>query len=259
MMKKIFKFVKKNSPTILSVIAVVGIVGTVTSSIKATPKAVEKCKKKASDKGDSLTKTEVFKEVWKDYIPTVALGVGTIACIFGANVISKNRQASLVSAYALTNTAFKRYSRKLKELYGQEAHEKILQELGAETAKDVEIYNYDWFTSRCMEFDKNDENEILFYDALSKRYFKSTPSRVLMAEYHLNRNFALGAEPSLNNFYEFLGISPVEGGDVIGWDMCGGLYWIDFEHIKNVLDDGLEYYIISTPFEPDVLECYCSN
>lgn len=258
-MRKIFKTINGKSPTILSVMAIAGLVGTVVVAIKTTPKAVKKCEEKALEKGEPLTKTEVIKEVWKDYIPTVALGVGTIACVFGANILNKDRQRSLVSAYALTNTTFRRYSRKVKEIYGQEAHEKILQELGAETAKEVEIYNYDWFTSRSMEFDKNDENVILFYDALSKRYFKSTPSRVLMAEYHLNRNFALGAEPSLNNFYEFLGISPVEGGDVIGWDMCGGLYWIDFEHIKNVLDDGLEYYIISTPFEPDVLECYCSN
>ena len=100
-----------------------------------------------------------------------------------------------------------------------------------------------------------DEEERLFYDAISDRYFQATISQVLQAEYHLNRNFALsGGFITLNQFYEFLGVSKVRGGDEVGWMVSDGLYWVDFDHQKTVVDDGLngevECYIIDAPFPP---------
>lgn len=44
---------------------------------------------------------------------------------------------------------------------------------------------------------------------------------------------------------------------VLGWaPKDEGEYWIDFNHRKTVMDDGLEVYIIEMPFEPtyDFLE-----
>lgn len=50
---------------------------------------------------------------------------------------------------------------------------------------------------------------VLFYDGYSQRYFESKISQVLQAEYHLNRNFAIGADVTLNDFYLFLGIDRI--------------------------------------------------
>ena len=80
----------------------------------------------------------------------------------------------------------------------------------------------------------------------------------MAAEYHLNRNYILRGYAYLNEFYVFLGIEETDYGSVLGWaPNDDGMYWIDFNHSKTVLDDGLEVYIIEMPFEPvyDFFDC----
>ena len=96
----------------------------------------------------------------------------------------------------------------------------------------------------------------MFYDPISERYFESTIGKVLQAEYHLNRNFMFAGYISLNEFYEFLGIEETELGATVGWNSCNGdIFWIDFNHSKAMVDDGLngeiECYIIDMVFPPD--------
>lgn len=55
---------------------------------------------------------------------------------------------------------------------------------------------------------------------------------------------------TINEFYEFLGISHIDGGDMLGWDACEEIFWIDFDHRKITLDDGMECCYISTVFSP---------
>jgi hypothetical protein len=60
---------------------------------------------------------------------------------------------------------------------------------------------------------------------------------------------------TINNFYDYLNIPPIDGGDIVGWSqaMNGDMYWqtwVDFTHDKMVDDDGLEYYILRMFQEP---------
>jgi len=77
---------------------------------------------------------------------------------------------------------------------------------------------------------------------------------VLQAEYHINRNMVLGAFVTLNDFYDFLGISHVEGGDIVGWLLSDSMYWIDFDNSKAMVDDGLNgeipCYVVDAEFDP---------
>lgn len=87
------------------------------------------------------------------------------------------------------------------------------------------------------DFDEEDEKVRMFYDVYSDRYFRSTISRVLEAEYHINRNFVLGGIVSVADFYSFLGLSYEDGGDDYVWVMEDDMYWIDFDNSKR--DDGV--------------------
>ena len=49
-------------------------------------------------------------------------------------------------------------------------------------------------------------------------------------------------------------MEPIDGGDDIGWGLDSGLCWVDFNHYKSVLDDGLEIYVIDMNFLPDVFD-----
>lgn len=250
-------FLKRHGATILTFAGGIGVITTAITAVNATPKALEKIDKAEKEKGEELTKLEVVKVAGKTYIPTILIGAGTLACIFGANVLNKRHQAALVSAYTLIDSSYKEYKRKLKELYGEEAHENIVNAIAIEKAEDMYIRGAYMCGTCDLTSDKSCSDPVVFYDEYSGRFFKSTIEQVLQAEYHLNRNYILRGYSYLNEFYEFLGIEETDYGSVLGWTPTDdGEYWIEFHHVKLIGGDGMEFYRIEMPFEPtyDFLE-----
>lgn len=234
-------FLKRNSSTILTCIGAAGVIATTVTAVKATPKAMMLLEKAKEEKGVELTKLETVKVAGPAYVPTVLLGVSTLACIFGANVLNKRGQASLMSAYALADSSYKDYKKKVDELYGEEAGSQVR----AEIAKDK--YNPDEFTL--------DGDNRLYYDFYSGRYFEATPAFVKNAEYELNRKMVMDDCAYLNEWYYLLDMEPLEHGLSFGWSTCANseMYWqtwVDFHHEKVTMDDGLECTIISFLQEP---------
>lgn len=232
--------IRKYSPVALSFVASAGVVVTAIAAAKVTPRAVALVYADSRKKHDgdpyAYTKKEAFIAAWKCYIPAVAFGASTIACIMGANALNRRQQAALTSAYALVQSSYKEYKDKLKELYGEEAHNAIMDSIISS-----------------LDFGEGMEPEVsrTFYDSFSQRYFESTIEKVIQAEYHLNRNFMFAGVIPLNDFYEFLGLEKTELGDAVGWSSCNGdIYWIDFNHHRLTLDDGMEIYVIDMVFEP---------
>ena len=211
-------YVRRNAPTILTCVGGIGVVATSVMAVKATPKVLQLLEEAKADKGDDLTKLEIVAVAGPAYIPAIVTGAATIACIFGANVLNQCQQASLASAYALIDNSYKEYK------------EKNIQK---------------------------EDDELLFYDEFSGRYFNATMERVLVAEYQVNRELHNAGCNTLNHFYELVGLDPIEGGDALGWSE-GGNYerywqsWLDFRHNKVVMDEGLECYIITMFEEPYV-------
>ncbi|MCM1225678.1 MAG: DUF6353 family protein, partial [Lachnospiraceae bacterium] len=221
---KIMKVLKEYSPIILTILGSVGTVATSVLTARATVKAVRLLDERKNDKPES--KIEQLKPFVMLYLPAFTVGVSSIACIFGANMLNQRQQASLTSAYALVSNSYQEYKRKLKELYGEETHQKICESLVVEKCAEVTITAESLIESCCLDFPDINEEKLLFYDFYGKRYFQSTISRVLQAEYHLNRNFMLRGHVSLNEFYEFLGLGGTESGKVVGWNCYEDIYWI---------------------------------
>lgn len=256
-------FLKKNSATILTITAVAGVIATSILSTKAAIKASRVLMRKEEEKGGKLTLKETIVETWAIYIPTVAIGASTIACVLGANILNKCQQASLVSAYALIDSSYKEYKAKLKELYGEDAHTNIINAIATEKCDKVSIFAgsssqqlpstiIGLEPSYIPEIDSDSESR-LFYDEYSGRYFETTTEKVLLAEYHLNRNYILRGFARLNEFYKFLGLETTDYGDTVGWDVCSEIYWIDFNHRKTIIGDdhdGFECCIIEMPCYP---------
>lgn len=246
---------KRSTPTILTCLGVAGVIATSVMAVRATPKAIEVIRKDSrinhDGNPDSYTKIEAVKSAWKCYIPSVLIGTSTIVCIFGANVLNRHQQAAITSAYTLVNNAYQAYKTKVKELYGEEAHQKIVDSIVKENCKDVYISSPGLCDCSSLDFDEhNPEENRLFYDTFSNRYFESSVIRVIEAEYHLNRNWWLGAGICLNDFYELLGLESIDGGNELSWFPEDGINWIDFNHHKTILDDGLEVYVIDFVFTP---------
>ena len=251
-MPKLSAFLKKNSATILTITATIGVIATAVLSTKAAIKASRVLTYKEEEKGGKLTLKETIIETWAIYIPTVAIGASTIACVLGANILNKCQQASLASAYALIDSSYKEYKAKLKELYGEEVHNNIVDAIAAKKCEDVYISAGGLESAYNQEIESDTEPR-LFYDEYSGRYFESTIEKVLLAEYHLNRNYILRGFARLNDFYEFLGLEQTDYDKTVGWDICSEIYWIDFNHRKTLIgddNDSFECYVIEMPYYP---------
>lgn len=189
--------------------------------------------------------------VGREYIPSVILGTSTIACLIGANILNRKQQASLISAYALIDESFKKYKKATKTVYGDDADTKIKSEIAKSTY--VSCTGHSLYSP---DLDYSDD-KMLFYDMISSRYFRASIPAVINAQYHINRNLQLRGYVSINEFYEFIGIEQVDGGDDFGWNIdeliSDNIMWLDFNNDYTVMDDGLECCIISAIYEPILL------
>lgn len=242
-------FIKRNTPTLLTCLSAVGVVATAVLAAKETPKALSLLENSKKEKGKELTKFEKVKIASPIYIPSVITGMATIACIFGSNIINKSQQATLMSAYALLDNAYKDYRKKADELYGEQAGEQIREEI----AKDK-------YVSDRISLDDDKE---LFYDFYSGRYFESTKATILWAQYKTNRSLFVNCSVGLNEYYEFIGLEQLPEYDSFGWtcSLMEEVYhhpWIEFNHEEIIIDDDSEYNgglkctIIYLPFDPFV-------
>lgn len=177
-------FLKRNASTILTCIGAAGVIATSIAAVKATPKAEMLLREAEEEKGDKLTLLEMVQTAGPAYIPSLLIGASTIACIFGANVLNTRQQATLMSAYGLLETSYKEYSKKVKELYGEEADNNVKEEVTKEHYTEIP--------------ETIPEGKQLFFDFKTLNYFESTMDEVLQ---------------------------------------------------KVTMDDGLECYIINTPFD----------
>lgn len=191
-LKRVGRQLYRSSPTILTVVASIGVIATTITAVQATPKAIKLLKEAELEKGENLTKLEIVRVAGPTYIPSVLLGVSTIACIFGANALNQKKQASLMSAYVMLNESYKQYRKSAKTVYGEDADDKIHAEMDSESER------------------------LLFYDLASKKYFRTTMAAVLNAQYHVNRNLSIKGDCSLNEYLSFLGVEGIDGGDELG-------------------------------------------
>lgn len=242
------KFLRKHGGTILAVAASVGVVATAIETGRASTKAQKIIEKNTiaidcENYGKSCytTKQKVL-DCWKVYVPAAVLGGGTIACILGSNALNKKQIASLTAAYMALGKTYQTYRQKVIENIGLEKEAEIQEQISEEKLPEVR--------------DKMAEEKLLCYEPISKRYFHATEVELTDAFYHMNRDFALDGEVSMNSLYNYLGLDYLPEGDTTGWsaDYLANeweYYWIDFRYYKQTTDDGLEVYYVDA-FQPPI-------
>lgn len=234
------RFLKRNSSTILTCIGAVGVVATAVISARDTIKAVKiiEEKKKAEEKID---KKDIVKAAAPAYIPTVAVGLSTLVCIFGANALNKKTQASLMSAYAILDQSYKEYRDKAKEIYGEESDRKIREAIAMNHYEDNGAF-------------EREEGKQLFFDFYGLQFFNSTKDEVLNAEKAVNQLLENNGYVGLNTFYQLLGIQCSDIDYEVGWSKrtcqeygCDG---IEFVHETSKDNNGIEFISISMVAPP---------
>ncbi len=223
--KRVEKFTVDNSPLILTVVGVTGTVTTALLTAKATIKAVHIVESERRDreylasvpdpsvygvKNLELNKTEVFKLVWKEYIPSVGVGVLTVVAIVGANQIGTRRAAALAAAYSMSEHAFTEYRDKVVEKIGLAKEKNVRDDLAQERVNKNPLGEKQIIIAG--------SGDVTCYEAFTGRYFKSSMEELKSAQnainYQINNNFYA----SLGDLYDRLGLPHTSESNEVGWN-----------------------------------------
>ena len=232
----------KNAPGILVGVGIVGMAGTTILAVRATPKAIMLIEAKTQElEVESLTPVETVKTTWKCYIPAAVTGAMSTACLIGASSVSARRNAALATAYNLTRVALNDYKDAVVETIG-EKKEQVVRDAAAK--KKIER---DPVTN--TEVVVTERGTTLCYDAVFGRYFRSDIDTIKRAVNELNRSIVSSMYASLNEFYDEIGLPPIEIGDKLGWNMDDGQIEVDFS--SQLAADGTPCLVISFNVAPD--------
>jgi len=205
----------KNSPTILTIMGVSGVILTAVLAVRATPKAIRIIEKeKLRDRfvlERDLKPLDYVRLTWREYLPAVLMGSATISCIIGANSIHLQRTAAIQGIYSLTETAFKEYQAKVIQTLGEKKDEKIREEVINDHLAENPVSNAHVYITG--------SGETLCYDDLSGRYFKSDIERLRRAENQLNHLLFTEMWVTLNELYSEIGLEGIALGEQLGWDV----------------------------------------
>ena len=231
-MKKpdVMKFIKsvrasasKHSPEILTAIGIAGMVTTTILAVKATPKALKMIDDvKQEEQKDELTPVETVKAAWKPYIPAVVTGAASIACLIGSNSVHTKRNAALMTAYKISETALTEYKEKVVETIGEKKEKNIRDSINKDKLEKNPVSK--------SEVIITERGNTLCYDVHSDRYFRSDIDKIRKAVNELNYRMTSGMEMyvSLNEFYDAIGLSHTPVGDELGWLVSDGMIDIHY-------------------------------
>lgn len=243
-LKAVQKAVKKHSPEILTGIGIAGMIVTTVTAVKATPKALRLVDEKEIKDGNRLTSSEIIKTTWKCYIPSAITGACSIACIIGASSINARRNAALVTAYTISETALKEYKDKAVEVVGEKKEQAIRDAIAKEKLDGAHVKE--------REFVPTGHGETPCFDPLTNSCFKSDIETLRKAENTLNKRMRDEVKITVNEFLQEIGLEPCDDaiGETMGWDIDKGYIDLDF---SSQLVDGVPYLVIGHHVPPTYL------
>ena len=239
----------KNSPEILVVAGVIGVVASTVMACKATLKAPEvlndakenldaihdcaenpKAKEKYTDKDRkrdlAIVYTQTGVKMVKLYAPAVIVGSLSIASILMSHNILRKRNAALAAAYTALDQSFKSYRKRVIEKFGdsvdkelrglkaKEIEEKIVGEDGNEQTVKKTVYEAeDGVVNQYSPYAR-------FYDDGCKEWTKDAEYNLTFLRTQQNwANEKLRAQGYLflNEVYRALGIPETKAGQIVGW------------------------------------------
>lgn len=238
--KKTGHSIQEHSPTILSALGVAGVASTGYLGYLTGVKVSERLAVEYADKGEDLTGKEKFEATWRLFLPVLLTGATTIACVVAANTISSRRNTAAMSAIALGETAFREYREKVRETITPAKREQVEKELAQDKLNQTEAPS-----SIIISGD-----EVLCFDTLTSRFFKSTKNHIEKAANDINRQIIHEMYASQNDWYSAIGLSRVSNGDDLGWTND---YPLEVEY-SAIFEEEKPVMAISYRFQPGSLK-----
>ena len=207
--------ISKNSPHILTALGCTGVLGTAVLAGKASIRAYQILE----TEGD-LTGPEIVQHTWKIFVPPVAMGAVSIACIIGANAVNAKRNAALAALYSLSETAFREYKTKVVEQIGKTKETQVRDAVARDRIANSPVDNSTIIVTG--------NGDVLCYDKLCDRYFTSSYETIRQKVNDLNYELLSDMWLDLNDLYYALGLPSSKLGDQMGFDLEKGKIELDY-------------------------------
>ena len=282
------KFLKAHAGWLLTALGSAGLVGTAVLTAKAAPAARMAVEAEGTAYHDAWMEENVYPEEdlepeefdrqiaenlenageWPGltflqkmdislpfYIPAILMGIGTLACFWGAQIFNVHKQAALVGAYGMLATQFDQYREAIRAEHGDEA-DKRAYEISRMKVKELQ---------KEIERLKEENGPNLYeFSMLPGIIFEETPAQMYNALMHFNRNMMMRGSNTLAELFDFSGIPrscfDLEKMNKYGWQDyenqvnfdCG---WVDFIFTTVRNKYGRKVTVIDTfipPYEVDV-------
>ena len=204
---------EKNAPKIFAGIGIGLGAGTVAMTVRGTVKAVEIVKDLKKEKGEPLTKKEVVKGVWKQYVPAASLGLAATACVIGSVHISARRLAVMTAAYSMSEDSLEKYKAKARELLGEKKEEELRGEINQD------YVNANPPSQETGIVKQTGGGKTLCLDKYTGQYFWSDADTIQRVINQVNNLLLHDYQVSLNELYMELGIEQAKFGDEYGWNI----------------------------------------
>ncbi|MCD8119699.1 MAG: DUF6353 family protein [Lachnospiraceae bacterium] len=225
----------RRSPEILTGLGIAGMIGTVVWSVKSTPKALTLIEEKKKELDvEKLTPTETIKTTYKCYIPAAVTGAVSVACLIGANSVNSKRNAALAAALTISENSMKEYSSKVVEELGEKKEKAIRDEIAKDKIEKDPVSE--------KEVIVTGKGDVLCYDTISGRYFKSDIDKIKRIQAELNQRLILENYISMNEFYYEIGLPSIKIGDDLGWNVNDGT--IDISFSSQLADEGTPCLVV---------------
>lgn len=235
---------KNGSPIALTVVGLIGVIGTAITASRATLKYKEylDTREQKEDLKEDIKEKAI--EAVKIYWPAATICVGTLLSCGGASYLSNKKIAGLSAGYAMIAKGYNDFQKEIESVVGKDPITYSKQQI----AKNEYCRNKEAFI-----YPENDK--LTYYEEFRGEFFEVDKATVIEAAYSINRLMASQGFVSLNNYYEFLNLSPIDIGDDLGWSYSVGAdfygySWVDVEYSEFELEDGLNAIEIIFPCPP---------
>ncbi len=243
-------FAQKNSPTLLFVGGVAGVVTTTVLACKATLKLDEVLQEAEKDRHLAETmdhpmydeedrKSDLFKikmrtagKITRLYSPAIAVGVVSVAMLTGSHVALTRRNTAVMAAYTALDRGFKEYRQRVRDEFGDEKDLEFRH--GSTTTKELVVASDGTTKEIEHKVAPPDVPSIYarFFDETSSSWSRNPGYNQIFLNCQQNyANDLLRARGHvfLNEVYDMLGLERSKAGAVVGWILTkDGDNFIDF-------------------------------
>ena len=145
------------------------------------------------------------------YLPAIGMLLLSSGSIIGGCVIGDRKLAAATALYSVTDAALRKTEAKLVEVLGDDKAQEVHKAVADDILKSDPV--------KVKEVALTGKGDVLFYEPLSGRYFRSSLDAVKNANVDFKAYVIKEIWGSANNWYDFLGIEKAKFGNYFGWNV----------------------------------------